>query len=195
MILRHLRYSFHKKLLPCSRPRSTVEAILNLQPPQLYHLSVMAKWLDLWFVSPHFSSMNSKKILKYALASQVRAYKVQEKVQWWRRYVFTPKNTKSPWKSRTFMLGCKIVAPLCLSCPKKNWSKTEDFIKKLTFHLMHNKRKQYRKNSGYIFYANSSKFRIHLWIFPLHIFGYLPSKQRTYKRKKKTYNGKKHKRI
>ena len=27
-----------------------------------------------------------------------------------RRLIFTPKNTKSPWKSRTFVLGCKIEA-------------------------------------------------------------------------------------
>ena len=30
---------------------------------------------------------------------------------------FTPKNTKSPTKSRTFVLGCKIVAPLWLPLP------------------------------------------------------------------------------
>ena len=27
---------------------------------------------------------------------------------------FTPKNTKSPWFTRTFVLGCKIVAPIWL---------------------------------------------------------------------------------
>ena len=33
-------------------------------------------------------------------------------MQWWKGGFFIPKNTKSPWKSRTFVLGCKIVAPL-----------------------------------------------------------------------------------
>ena len=33
---------------------------------------------------------------------------------------FAPKNTKSPPKSRTFVLGCKIVAPLWLPLPCSN---------------------------------------------------------------------------
>ena len=48
--------------------------------------------------------------------SQVQVQKIQEKVQWWKECFFTPKNTKSPWNSRTFVLGCKIVAPLWLPC-------------------------------------------------------------------------------
>ena len=31
---------------------------------------------------------------------------------------FTPKSTKSPWFTRTFVLGCKIVAPLCAHSTK-----------------------------------------------------------------------------
>ena len=53
---------------------------------------------------------------KYFYKSQVRDQKVGEKVQWWKKGGFTPKNTKSPPKSRAFVLGGKIVAPIWDKC-------------------------------------------------------------------------------
>ena len=32
----------------------------------------------------------------------------------------TPKNTKSPWKSRNFVIGCNFVVPICLPLPSSN---------------------------------------------------------------------------
>ena len=65
-----------------------------------------------FYLSSFFTYMIEKACLNDVIRSQVQIQKAQEKVQCWKEFIFTPKNTKSPWNSRTFVLGCKIVAPL-----------------------------------------------------------------------------------
>ena len=71
--------------------------------------------LKLFSASPSFQIYyNIKLQIIQQQKSHIQVQKVQEKVQCWRMFVFIQKNTKSPWNSRTFLLGCKIVAPLWL---------------------------------------------------------------------------------
>ena len=54
------------------------------------------------------------KSIKSAILSRVQVPMVRKELSQKNFLNFCPKNQKSPWKTRTFLLGCKIVAPIWL---------------------------------------------------------------------------------
>ena len=76
-------------------------------------------------ISPRFPSFciisEKQRLLKCAKISRVQVQKVGKKFNGERGLFFTPKNTKSPWKSRPFVLGCNRIAALRLREAQPHW--------------------------------------------------------------------------